>query len=111
MRTYPLKIIIETSLLPTPALKIAACVLVAEARGAFLKMCTGSMRRGRVCGGKWLGRKGGKSEGEGFGWCEDFRGLCVEMFKTNAELILNVVCYRNWHVANASAAVCKILRA
>jgi len=37
----PVKVIIETSLIPTPELKITACVLAAEAGAAFVKTCTG----------------------------------------------------------------------
>lgn len=37
----PVKVIIETGLIPTPELKIAACVLAAEAGAAFVKTSTG----------------------------------------------------------------------
>jgi deoxyribose-phosphate aldolase len=37
----PVKVILETSLIPTPELKITACVLAAEAGAAFVKTCTG----------------------------------------------------------------------
>jgi len=37
----PVKVILETSLIPTTKLKIAACVLAAEAGAAFVKTCTG----------------------------------------------------------------------
>lgn len=37
----PVKVIIETNLIPTPELKITACVLAAEAGAAFVKTCTG----------------------------------------------------------------------
>jgi len=40
---YPIrvKVIIETNLIPTPELKITACVLAAEAGAGFVKTCTG----------------------------------------------------------------------
>ncbi|KAF8885072.1 hypothetical protein CPB84DRAFT_1850489 [Gymnopilus junonius] len=37
----PVKVIIETGLIPTPELKIAACVLAAEAGASFVKTSTG----------------------------------------------------------------------
>lgn len=37
----PVKVIIETGLIPTPELKITACVLAAEAGAAFVKTSTG----------------------------------------------------------------------
>ncbi|PPQ89199.1 hypothetical protein CVT25_001268 [Psilocybe cyanescens] len=37
----PVKVIIETGLIPSPELKIAACVLAAEAGAAFVKTSTG----------------------------------------------------------------------
>jgi len=37
----PVKVIIETGLIPSPELKVAACVLAAEAGAAFVKTSTG----------------------------------------------------------------------
>lgn len=37
----PVKVIIETGLIPSPELKVAACLLAAEAGAAFVKTSTG----------------------------------------------------------------------
>ena len=93
---YHVKVIIETALLPTPQLKIAACELATEAGAAFVKTCTGfngggatreDVRLMRVAVGRstW-GERGETVKVKASGGVRTFEA-CVEMFKAGAERI------------------------
>ena len=93
---YPVKLIIETALLPTPQLKVTACELAAEAGAAFVKTCTGfsgggatteDIRLMRVAVGKrtW-GERRERVKVKASGGVRTFEA-CIEMFKAGAERI------------------------
>ena len=93
---YPVKVIIETALLPTPQLKATACELATEAGAAFVKTCTGfngggatreDVRLMRVAVGRrtW-GERGEKVKVKASGGVRTFEA-CVEMFRAGAERI------------------------
>ncbi|EDR07380.1 uncharacterized protein LACBIDRAFT_294524 [Laccaria bicolor S238N-H82] len=84
----PVKVIIETALLPTSELKITACELATEAGAAFVKTCTGfnggGATREDVLLMRCAVRKSVKVKASG--GVRTFEA-CVEMFKAGAERI------------------------
>lgn len=85
------KVIIETGLIPTPELKIAACVLAAEAGAAFVKTSTGFATGGGATkedvGLMYRAvRYKGNVQVKASGGVRSFES-CLDMFKAGAERI------------------------
>ena len=89
--SVPVKVIIETSLLPTPALKFAASILSAEAGAAFVKTSTGFNGGGATVEDVKLMRLATKDHApsvkiKASGGVRTLEA-CIEMFKAGAERI------------------------
>lgn len=89
--SVPVKVIIETSLLPSQNIKIAASVLAAEAGAAFVKTSTGFNGGGAIVEDVKLMRLATKDRAPGVkvkasGGVRTLEA-CIEMFKAGAERI------------------------